>query len=137
MRKIVINKCFGGFGLSPLAIQKYAELKGSKAYFYKSNYSLKTLTPEPYPTGEDSYTVFFGVPDADWDSYDTHEDKRFDVYSVHRADPDLVSVVEELGADANGHHAELQIVEIPEDVSWIIQDYDGQEWVAEAHRTWY
>jgi hypothetical protein len=30
----------------------------------------------------------------------------------------------------------LAIVEIPDDVQWIIEENDGMEWVAEKHRTW-
>lgn len=55
---------------------------------------------------------------------------------VSRDDLRLVHVVEELGDDSWGNAAELVIVEIPDDVEWIIQEYDGVEWVAEKHRTW-
>jgi hypothetical protein len=27
-------------------------------------------------------------------------------------------------------------VDIPDDVKWEIEEYDGNEWVAEVHRTW-
>lgn len=50
--------------------------------------------------------------------------------------PKLVRVVEELGAKAGDSYADLKVVEIPDDVDWIIQEYDGAEWVAERHRTW-
>jgi len=30
----------------------------------------------------------------------------------------------------------LAIVEIPDDVEYTIEEYDGNEHVAEAHRTW-
>jgi hypothetical protein len=45
-------------------------------------------------------------------------------------------VVLELGEAANGRCAELKVVEIPDDVEWQIEEYDGLEWVAEKHRTW-
>jgi hypothetical protein len=44
--------------------------------------------------------------------------------------------VEQLGNAANGDFAELKVVEIPDDVEWIIQEYDGDEWISEKHRTW-
>jgi hypothetical protein len=28
------------------------------------------------------------------------------------------------------------VVTIPDDVAWTIEEYDGNEWVAEVHRTW-
>ena len=59
------------------------------------------------------------------------------IYDICRDDPALVQVVEELGVKSFDKYAELHIVEIPEDVSWNVQEYDGLEWVAEKHRTWY
>ena len=53
-----------------------------------------------------------------------------------RADPTLVRVVEEMGSGASGSHSLLKVVEIPDDVKWTIEDYDGVEWVEEVHRTW-
>lgn len=53
-----------------------------------------------------------------------------------RNDPALVRVVEELKEFANDSHALLKIVDIPDDVAWQIEEYDGREWVAEQHRTW-
>ena len=55
---------------------------------------------------------------------------------IGRDDPTLIQVVEQLGAAANGSHAELRIVEIPDGVNWYIEEYDGNEHVAERHRTW-
>jgi len=48
----------------------------------------------------------------------------------------LVQVVEELRAEANGHCAELKIVEIPNDVQWEIEKVGGVEHVSEVHRMW-
>lgn len=55
---------------------------------------------------------------------------------IERDDPKLVECVEKMGQEASGELAELQIVEIPDDVQWCIEEYDGIEWVAEQHRTW-
>jgi len=55
---------------------------------------------------------------------------------IARDNPDLVEVVEELGQQSWGMCAELQVVEIPDDVKWHIHEYDGSEYVAEDHRTW-
>lgn len=93
IRRIVINDCFGGFGLSDRAIAEYKKLAG--------------------------------INDSDF--YDRE---------IPRDDPYLVKVVKEMGAAANGSCANLKIVEIPGDVSWHIAEYDGNEWVAEDHRTW-
>jgi predicted RND superfamily exporter protein len=52
----------------------------------------------------------------------------------NRDDPELVRAVEELGKEAGV--GELIVVEIPDDVDWIIEEYDGNERISEAHRTW-
>ena len=57
-------------------------------------------------------------------------------YYGNRADHKLVECVETLGDIANGSCAKLKVVEIPDDVEWEIEEYDGIEWVAEVHRTW-
>lgn len=57
-------------------------------------------------------------------------------HEMQRDDPVLVKIVEDLGAEANGSYAKLKVVEIPDDVDWIIEEYDGKEQVAEKHRTW-
>jgi len=41
-----------------------------------------------------------------------------------------------MGSNADGDHAELKVVEIPDDVEYLIEEYDGLEHIAEAHRTW-
>ena len=90
---IVINTCYGGFGLSSRA--------------------------------EAEYKVAAGITEDKWSYYD-----------LDRSDPYLVKIVKDLGSAANGAHANLKIVEIPGDVEWEIGEYDGNEWVAEVHRTW-
>lgn len=88
--KVVINRCFGGFGLSKEALE------------------------------------FLG---ADYDfEYDRYE---------MRTDAKLIECVEQLGERANGEYSELKIVEVPDDVDWHIEEYDGMETVEEDHRSWY
>ena len=55
---------------------------------------------------------------------------------IPRDDQILIQVFKELGDAANGFAADLKIVEIPDGVNWEIEEYDGNEWVAEVHRTW-
>lgn len=70
------------------------------------------------------YRELAGVPVAEF------------VWELDRSDPHLVKTVLELGELANGRYAELKVVTIPDDVEWTVMEYDGLEWVAEAHRTW-
>ena len=60
---------------------------------------------------------------------------------ISRDDPVLLQVIDEIGLNnAGGYFSKLDIVEIPDDIpvdGWVIQEYDGKEWVAERHRTWH
>ncbi|MEY4331951.1 MAG: hypothetical protein RLZZ196_689 [Bacteroidota bacterium] len=66
---------------------------------------------------------------------ETNLDKISDS-EIPRDDPVLIKIVEEMGSAAAGRYAELKVVEVPDDVNWFIEEYDGDEWVAERHRTW-
>lgn len=88
--KIVINRCYGGFGLSKEAYE------------------------------------FLGL---EWDGYGF-------AYDTKRTDPKLVECVETLGSKANGCFAELKVVEVPDNITWEIDEYDGVETIEEVHRTW-
>lgn len=151
--KIVRNNCFGGFGLSPLAVQAIAKRKGKECYFF--NFPLRTQGEERKKlTVEEAEKEIlwsaYSVPDPDFKKMTTADPdglyKTANAYSDsiriefgdrdERNDPDLVAVVEELGDKANGRYAELVVVEIPEGINWYIDDYDGSETVREAHRSW-
>ena len=116
IREIVINSSHGGFGLSYDAELLYLKL------------AMIDYTTEDRESRND--TARFGlrlIVDGDeWTST-----------NLKRDDPVLVSVVKRLGKKANGQYAELKIVKIPASVAWEIMDYDGREWVAEAHQRWY
>jgi len=63
-------------------------------------------------------------------------DPNFLSRNIPRDDEHLIAVVELMGSAADGEYAELKIVEVPDDVNWYVEEYDGKEWVAERHRTW-
>ena len=98
MTKIVINRCFGGFGLSGAAMKRYAELKG-------------------YTVGDEH--GFFHLLDKNG--------KRFSDDDIPRTDPALVQVVEELGDEANTRFSDLRIVELEPGTRYHITEYDGNE----------
>ena len=62
-------------------------------------------------------------------------DDEFSFCEIDRDDPLLVEIVEKLGDDANDKYSKLRVVEIPDDVQWQIEEYDGWEHIAEKHRT--
>lgn len=89
--KVVINTCWGGYGLS------------EEAYKYMG---------------------------LDWNGYGSE-------FRNDRTNPKLVECVEALGEKANGECASLKVVEIPDDVKWYIEEYDGIESIHEKHRIWW
>lgn len=136
--KIAINKCYGGFGLSPIAIKEYLKLKGKECFFYKKNYESKELTQIPFEqasTYDTSLTKDFGLSiKDDWKSY---ESNYFYYNNIERNDEDLIKTIEMLGIKkASGELSELAIVEVPDEIDWYIDDYDGIESVHESHRSW-
>ena len=64
-------------------------------------------------------------------------DEPPDDYYIPRDDPRLVQTVRDLGKDAYGYLTELKIVAIPDDVDWLIEEFDGCEHIAEKGRTWF
>jgi hypothetical protein len=103
MPRIVVNRCFGGFGISRKAAERLVEL---------------------------------GVPESQQGKKDPDFWEYWVTQDLKRTDPRLIQVVEELGEEANGMCAKLDIVEIPDGVDWEIHDYDGMETVRERSRSW-
>lgn len=119
--KVVINRCFGGFGLSEKAFELLLKRKGIEFEKKNERYS-KLVGASYYEKG------FVGDMNHYLSPHDFYRD---------RADEDLIAVVEELGAEAETRYSELAIIEVPDDVEWEIDEYDGREHIAEKHRTWY
>jgi len=128
--KLVKNSCFGGFSLSPKAIARFAELKGKKAYFFKG--LGEKITPVSLSElDNDLFFSWYTVPDPekyklnepDEDGLYKGANERYKKISLEindRTDPDLIKVVEELGKEADGRCASLEIVEIPDGIEWEI-----------------
>ena len=53
-----------------------------------------------------------------------------------RSDPKLIKCVETLGEEANGLYADLEVVDIPDNVKFEIEDYDGIETAYECGGRW-
>jgi len=144
--KVVVNRCFGGFGLSNKATKMLANLKGKECYFYKQvGYSLNNDDEDLYiKVDEKERDSFISTVNKDYgektNSFNNEDyDLGFDKYSYgkeFRIDKDLIKVIETLGNDADGNYASLDIVEIPNDIEWEINEYDGSETIEEVHRSW-
>lgn len=107
--KVVINRCWGEFSISRQAAEVMASRGNERA--------AKELDENP------KRWFGYGYVDGMDGGYE-------------RTDPDLIYVVEELKEEANGEHAKLKIVEIPDGIQWEIDEYDGMESIEEVHRSW-
>lgn len=147
MKKIVINSCFGEFALSATAIARIAELQGKKAYFFEvglekmvpisieeadKTFASAFYTPTPPIISTGDFLALSDEESVKWNA--DYEASRFQI--TGRDDPFLVQAVEELGGDSGTKISALKVIEIPDDVDWEIEEYDGSEWVSEKHRTW-
>lgn len=125
--KVILNKCFGGFGLSYEAHELYANKKGKKLYKYRTNdfVSNKYIKVEV----DDMMTYYFTKDYGDYAEISEKEYEKTSLYlnSDYRFDKDLIEIVEELGKRANGKFADLEIVEIPDNCYYKIDEYDGYE----------
>jgi len=149
--KIIINTCYGGFGLSPLAVKEIAKRKGRDCYFFTHGYPDNGYVQISAEKAHSAFIWFaYSVPnpndyklsEPDQDGLYRSANERADKIALdyylgeYRADPDVIAVVEQLGDLANGKYAQLKIIEIPDDIEWEIDEYDGIESVHEKHRTW-
>lgn len=133
MKEIVINKCYGGFGLSYEAVMLYAKLKGIKLYANLDDFSTKLGKKV---TDKGALIHYTTEPVEDINHCQNLNKIYFSDNHIPRDDIDLVKVVKQLGDKANNNCAKLGIVKIPDDIKWIIEEYDGMETIAEQHRTW-
>jgi hypothetical protein len=158
MKKIAINDQHGGFGLSPAGLKRWCDLQNKECYFFKRGDfglegSFEPITAEE-AKNQRMFWSAFNVPNPNDVLPDqskfyemtleerSESNKKYSSYqvsdrSIPRDDTYLIQVIKELKEEANGFASNLKIVEIPDDVNWIIEDYDGAEHVAEVHRTWY
>jgi hypothetical protein len=135
MQKVVINSCYGGFGLSNFAVMEFAKAKGVQLYAFKRYYDKEPIIEKPITLDEaltSSNVSFYTTPDQQKDSFYWKD------LDIPRNDPFLIYLIEHYGSKKiSGDLANLTIVDdIPDDVEWQIEEYDGFEHVAEKHRTW-
>lgn len=148
--KIAINECYGGFSLSPLAVKELAKMRNKECYFFEMELFTEKYKSISIEQAEKSKCWFaYSVPNPQdykltergLDGSYTDANKRSEEISLNnrpcnRDDKDLIFIIENLGEKANGIFAKIKIVEIPDDIEYTIEEYDGREWIAEKHRTW-
>jgi hypothetical protein len=104
MQKILINTCYGGFGVSDEAIELWFSKKGLPMRVETTEYGYKT-----YYHGDDM------------------------ICCINRKDPTLIEIFEEIGSErTSGDYAKLVLVELPEFCQYRMGEYDGTEWIEET-----
>jgi hypothetical protein len=105
--KVLVNDCYGGFGIS---------LEAELLYLQKKEISYELLEEK------------FGVGKYLINGEETY-------LQLRRDDQVLIEVVEEIGSErASGSHAELSISEVPDGADYSIHEYDGTEYI---DSTWF
>ena len=130
--KIVKNDCFGGFGLSVKGKLRLGELRGTPFYIFTNAPGTFTGSPTPWDgVTEPPLGLYYYCTAKEWD-------ESLAVYDsdIPRDDHCLVQVVEELGDEANNRFAKLIVVEVPDNIEWYVDEYDGAETIRENHREW-
>ena len=142
--KVVINNCYGGFSLSKEGYVRYCELAGLPCFIDEdkkwSSLGIFTcwLLPEAERVESKEGESFYSMSMEERTAYNrAYSEQTLSCRDLERNDPYLVQLVEENAELYSGSHAELKVVEIPDGVEFTIEEYDGNEHVAEAHRTWY
>ena len=143
MKKVILNKCFGGFDVSPKAYQLYAMYKGySHLYKYQPTSSLNNVTYKLVDLFDEHLlhfyvTKYFGkefskndISKEDWEKHILY------LNDDNREDDILIKVVEELGDEASGRFGQLVVVQIPDDLDYVIDNYDGIEILHARVETW-
>lgn len=126
--KVVINNCYGGFGLSNFAYKELLRRKGKECYFYENKYGGGYCRIDDNPDNNKYFIV--AVSTKDYGKFTEKIDKEHYVYyrDEIRTDSDLIAMIEEFGSEkCSGRYAELEIEDIPTGTHYIIDEYDGLE----------
>ena len=128
MKKIILNKCYGGFDVSKKAYELYEKKKGLKLYAYTRNFENGKIKYR-YSDGEDLFNTYFTKDFGNNVEISNKDYEKYNLYLIdeEREDETLIEVIEELGKEASGRFGELKIVKIPDDSYFVIENYDGIE----------
>jgi hypothetical protein len=161
-KKVVINRCYGGFAINKACLFKLAEIKGLTLYpevQFPDGHSTDSQSTDGHSTDLDWNTTYWTVPESNphrqfaskiqknWHKASSDDKVKSNkicidltLYSSpsNREDPDLIKAIESLGCiEASGRFALLKIVEIPDNITYLIEEKNGLETIHESHRIWY
>jgi len=120
--KIVLNKCYGGFHISDEGYEWLLKNKNWKCTTLGKDGEWKNSNAKIYKSEED---IPFGGK-----YYFTSDDRGF------RTNKDVIEMVKILKEKASFQTSKIEIIEIPDNVDYEIEEHAGIEHVAEKHNTW-
>lgn len=150
MTKIVINSKAGGFGLSTEAMYFYGNLKKLNFSAYISDpdeYGSYVLYKKEIHKKTDGFNIILfcvieeneEFPEKIKEAFvrkNLFSDNDYLNIKTFRTDCLLIETVETLQELSFGDHARLKVIEIPDDVEWEINEYNGAEVIREVSRVW-
>ena len=138
MKKVILNKCYGTFDVSYIAYKRYCEKKHLPLFVYKMSIDTGSIAYEKVKGLDkfiDAFTYYFTKDYGDRLT-ELPKDNHLYLDSENREDPVLIEVVEELGEKASSSFSDLVVVEIPDDLDYVIDNYDGIETLHQKVQEW-
>lgn len=127
VQQVVYNTCFGGFGVHESVVKWVRENKSELLERYDSKY-----------VKEIADSTISGEMFSDGSGPKRGNELHISPRELSRDNELLADIVSErttYGGRYNGDHASLQVAEVPDGVSWTINEYDGRETVQESSKT--
>ena len=103
--KVLVNECFGGYGVSVEAGKLWLDRKG----------------------------IEYTIEDEDYNLIVNIQGQREYMTYIDRADETLIEIFEEKGSEfTSGPHAELALEILPDGCEYTISEYDGTECISQS-----
>lgn len=151
MRKVVINKCFGGFNISDEAaieIFKYENNIDEVFIYISDDEKMELVNNVKFENGRfvdiDNYYVYVSniylgesINRTDKQKIESLKFMLCLTQDVERDNKKLIELMNQWGSGrCSGRCANLKIIEIPKHIDYYIDDYDGVETIHEQHNSW-
>lgn len=135
--KVVKNDCYGGFQISTQAQRDMIEM-GCK---HLKPINLASFFPKAKsPVSLDSIVLGDRIALREYAALtnmycDIEHQQIYEATSIDRTCEHLIKLIEEKGSEyCSGNVSHLVVVEIPDNVCFEIEDYDGMESIVECHK---